>query len=74
LFMPNLINMNVHSAICSWSVELYKQWYTLADFCFLNSGTLIVTSSSVVFSEYTVYTLFRFTFSWKTLRDLQIEQ
>ncbi len=32
LFMPNLINMNVHSAICSWSVELYKQWYTLADF------------------------------------------
>jgi hypothetical protein len=30
--MPNLINMNVHSAICSWSVELYKQWYTLADF------------------------------------------
>jgi hypothetical protein len=32
LFMPNLINMNVHSAICSWSVQLYKQWYTLADF------------------------------------------
>ena len=32
LFMPNLINMNVHSAICSWSVELYKLWYTLADF------------------------------------------
>jgi hypothetical protein len=32
LFMPNLINMNVHSAICSWSVELYQQWYTLADF------------------------------------------
>jgi hypothetical protein len=24
--------MNVHSATCSWSVELYKQWYTLADF------------------------------------------
>jgi hypothetical protein len=21
-----------HSAICSWSVELYKLWYTLADF------------------------------------------
>jgi hypothetical protein len=32
LFMPNLTNMNVHSAICSWSVELYKQWHTLADF------------------------------------------
>ncbi len=32
LFMPNLINMNVHSAICSWSVELCKQWYTFADF------------------------------------------
>ena len=32
LFMPTLINMNVHSAICSWSVELYKQWFTLADF------------------------------------------
>jgi hypothetical protein len=32
LFMPNLINMNVHSVICSWSVELSKQWYTLADF------------------------------------------
>ena len=30
--MPNLINMNVHSAICSSSVELNKQWYTLADF------------------------------------------
>jgi len=24
--------MNVRSAICSCSVELYKQWYTLADF------------------------------------------
>jgi hypothetical protein len=24
--------MNVHSAICSCSVQLYKQWYTLADF------------------------------------------
>ncbi len=34
LFMPNLINMNVHSVICSCSVELlvYKLWYTLADF------------------------------------------
>ena len=32
LFMPNLINMNVHIAICSWSGELNKQWYTLADF------------------------------------------
>ncbi len=33
LFKPNLINMNVHSATCSCSVELYKRWYTLADFC-----------------------------------------
>jgi hypothetical protein len=24
--------MNVHSATCSCSVQLYKQWYTLADF------------------------------------------
>ncbi len=24
--------MNVHSAICSYSVELYQLWYTLADF------------------------------------------
>ncbi len=24
--------MNVHSATCSCSIELYKQWYTLADF------------------------------------------
>ena len=32
LFKPNLINMNVHSATCSCSVELYKLWYTLADF------------------------------------------
>ncbi len=24
--------MNVHSATCSCSVELYKQWYALADF------------------------------------------
>ena len=24
--------MYVHSATCSCSVELYKQWYTLADF------------------------------------------
>ncbi len=32
MFNPNLINMNVHSATCSCSVELYKLWYTLADF------------------------------------------
>ena len=32
LFKPNLINMNVHSATCSCSVELHKLWYTLADF------------------------------------------
>jgi hypothetical protein len=24
--------MNVHSATCGCSVELYKLWYTLADF------------------------------------------
>jgi hypothetical protein len=32
LFKPNLRNINVHSATCSCSVELYKQWHTLADF------------------------------------------
>jgi hypothetical protein len=32
LFKPYLINMNVHSATCSCSVELYKLWYTLVDF------------------------------------------
>jgi hypothetical protein len=32
LFKPYLINMNVHSATCRCSVELYKQWYILADF------------------------------------------
>ena len=32
LFKPYLINMNVHSATCSCSVELYKLWDTLADF------------------------------------------
>ena len=32
LFKPYLINMNVHSATCSCSIELYKLWYTLADF------------------------------------------
>ena len=35
LFKPNLIKMKAHSATCSCSVELYKQWYILADF-FLN--------------------------------------
>jgi hypothetical protein len=29
---PTLINKKVHSATCSCSIELYKQWYTLADF------------------------------------------
>ncbi len=32
MFKPNLRNMTVHRATCSCSVELYKQWYTLADF------------------------------------------
>jgi hypothetical protein len=32
LYKPNLINMNVHSATCSCSVGLYKQWFILADF------------------------------------------
>ncbi len=32
MFNPNLINMKVHSATCSCSVELYKQSFTLADF------------------------------------------
>ncbi len=45
LFKPNLINMNVHSATCSCSIELYKQWYTLADFlpnCDISRGFLYV--------------------------------
>ena len=25
-YKPNLINMNVHSATCSCSIELNKQW------------------------------------------------
>ncbi len=29
---PNIRKMEVHSATCSCSVELYKQWFTLADF------------------------------------------
>ncbi len=33
LFKPNFRNMNVDRATCSCSVELYKQWFTLADFC-----------------------------------------
>jgi hypothetical protein len=33
LFKPKLSSMQVHSATCSCSVELYKQWKTLADFC-----------------------------------------
>jgi hypothetical protein len=32
LFKPNVINKKVHSATCSCFGELYKQWYTLADF------------------------------------------
>jgi hypothetical protein len=37
--------MNVHSATCSCSIELYKLWYTLADFC--RTGTF-----RGVFSKY----------------------
>ena len=37
--------MNVHSATCSCSIELYKLWYTLADF--LPTGTF-----RGVFSKY----------------------
>jgi hypothetical protein len=33
LFMPNLINMNVHSVICSCSVELYKLCILWRIFC-----------------------------------------
>ncbi len=29
---PNVRKMKVHSATCSCSVELYRQWYNLADF------------------------------------------
>ncbi len=32
LFKPKLRSMQVHSATYSCSVELYQQWYTLADF------------------------------------------
>ena len=32
LFKPNLRNMSVPSATCSCSIELDKQWFTLADF------------------------------------------
>ncbi len=32
LYKLNLINMTVHRATCSCSVELYKQWSPLADF------------------------------------------
>ncbi len=32
MFKHNIIKMNVHSATYSCSVELYKQWFTLADF------------------------------------------
>jgi hypothetical protein len=31
-FKPNIMNMNIQSATCSCSVELYKLWYTLVDF------------------------------------------
>ena len=29
---PKIRKMQVHRATCSCSVELYKQWFTLADF------------------------------------------
>jgi hypothetical protein len=32
LLKPNIINMNVHSATCSCSIDLDKLWYTLVDF------------------------------------------
>jgi hypothetical protein len=36
LLKPNIINMNVHSATCSCSIDLDKLWYTLVYFgCFL---------------------------------------
>ena len=44
-FKHNLINMNVHSATCSCSIELYKVCYTLADFlpnCDISRGFLYV--------------------------------
>jgi hypothetical protein len=30
--IPNIIKMNVHSATCICSIELWKQWNTLSDF------------------------------------------
>jgi hypothetical protein len=50
LFKPNLINIDVHSATCSCSIELYKQSYTLADFlpnCDISRGFLNVFISLV---------------------------
>jgi hypothetical protein len=32
VYAKPIMNMNVHSVICSCSVELYTLWYTLADF------------------------------------------
>jgi hypothetical protein len=51
LFKPYLINMNVHSATCSCSVELYKQWYTLADF-FPNWNFRGVSLNTINFAVY----------------------
>ncbi len=33
MLKPNLRNIQVHRATCSCSIELYKQCFTLADFC-----------------------------------------
>jgi hypothetical protein len=47
--------MNVHSATCSCSVELYRLWYTLADFLpnWNFRGTLIIIDfSKYIFSPH----------------------
>ncbi len=54
MFKPNLINMNVHSATCSCSAELYKQWYILADFLpnwDISRGFLHIINFAVRISE-----------------------
>jgi hypothetical protein len=47
--------MEVHSATCSCSVELYKQWFTLADFLlklgYFAGFSLYIINSPVRISE-----------------------
>ncbi len=72
MLKPNQIYMNVHSATCSCSVELYKQWYTLADFLpnwdfrgVLHIINLAVRISAVVMAGDIMYTFFYILFARK---------